>query len=835
MAGFSFLHGRRAAAWIAIAALILASVASLLSYQVVFAADTINSSVYLDSDDDGTVDRIRWTFDENVTACVYEAGDWTVDTASEMTLSITGLSCTGSDAILDILVSADADETGAATDPVVSYDNQGNLNDLTLTSGNMAAHASVTATDGAKPVLLTVDVDREADSGITYNTLEFNYSEALVVSTDGGGDADISGGSNAASTATLGGMTTAKTLAGIATWDGSSDMTTNDATYNRVDLNAGATQIKVFFNTAVAGYFNAGSTAPSTDDFTPVEDASDISDAAGNAANSSQTAVTATESTAWDVTAPTVSTTYSCDADADGDIDRIQVDFSEVMIDSTIVAANFEADNDSTNDGTGEETANAFATATGGCDGNADDTDSNDDKGRFTLSSGITGTEAAYLHNVTGGARDHAGNRLATGAGLGTETDRARPVVMSVSPTESSTNVARSADVVITFSEAMDTTFDYGTEFSASPNPSGWSEAFSSGDTVVTLSHSNLFATTSAITITTDEGEIDAAAGAVTALLTSGPEDGDWSFTTGATASGNSGGSSAPKEPKTYSMNVLTPDGGETVYAGDPLEITWESGGTGTQQFVSIAYSTDGGSSYTTFATAETNDGSYTWTVPDMTSENVRIRVTGTDLALALATDASDTDFTIVGSTPLTTPQDEGDNEELAPGTGEFGISPVTGEVEEISAVSPGDVIRGASFDTLYMVTDSMGRRPFLNQQIYFTWYSDFNGVKTVTDATLRELSLGGPMLPKPGAVLIKITTDKKVYALEASPTDDERAVKRWVPSEGLAASLIGVDWADFVIDVPDTLFARFDEGMDITSADADSFDRESMVKRLGL
>lgn len=116
------------------------------------AADTVSSAVYEDTNSDGTIDRIRITMDENATSCTYEAGDWTVNTAGTVNISITGASCTGSDAFIDLAVSADASKTGGATDPVVSYSAAaGTPNSIVLASGNMTDKASQTISDGAAP------------------------------------------------------------------------------------------------------------------------------------------------------------------------------------------------------------------------------------------------------------------------------------------------------------------------------------------------------------------------------------------------------------------------------------------------------------------------------------------------------------------------------------------------------------------------------------------------------------------------------------------------------------------------------------------------------------
>jgi hypothetical protein len=186
--------------------IVLIAAFGLFSAQSVSAADTITTNTYLDSDGDGTVDRIRWVMDENVTACVYEAGDWTLDTASEMNISITGLACTGSNTILDILVSADANETGAATNPGITYDDNPTNGSVTLTSGDMGNHIGTTATDAATPVFLsTSPADSATDVSKTTDVV-FTFSEAMVtdfaegteftISPDPGGFSAVFSGGN---------------------------------------------------------------------------------------------------------------------------------------------------------------------------------------------------------------------------------------------------------------------------------------------------------------------------------------------------------------------------------------------------------------------------------------------------------------------------------------------------------------------------------------------------------------------------------------------------------------------------------------------------------------
>lgn len=165
---------------LALLSLAIGTFLALTAATPVHAANTILTSPYNDSNTNGAVDRIRWTMDENVTACVYEAGDWTVNTAGSINVVITGLSCTGTDAILNILVTADANETGGAVNPVISYANAGTAGSVTLTSGAMTAKANQTATDGAAPLALTISPASGATSVQANDPIIVTFTEPMT-------------------------------------------------------------------------------------------------------------------------------------------------------------------------------------------------------------------------------------------------------------------------------------------------------------------------------------------------------------------------------------------------------------------------------------------------------------------------------------------------------------------------------------------------------------------------------------------------------------------------------------------------------------------------------
>lgn len=393
--------------------------------------------------------------------------------------------------------------------------------------------------------------------------------------------------------------------------------------------------------------------------------------------------------------------------------------------------------------------------------------------------------------------------------------DAADPVAASVYPADGFTSAPVTSNIDVTFSEEMATTFDEGTEFTVTPDPGTFVTSWSNGNTTVTLNPDTNLQELTSYNVILDDAEITSDNGE--GLLLTGPEDGDWTFTTRSASSGGGGGGGGG--PATFTTTVLSPNGGEDFAPGEVVNIEWKTGGTGTTSFVDILFSADGGSSYTKIADNESNDGLFSWIVSDLATAQARIKIEGTDLASTLSSDASDANFSIGGV--VAPPQGDvlGDTSGgEAPGSGVMGPSPFTGEDEEISVVSPGDYIKSPNFSTVYYVDSEMIRHPFLDTQTFFTYEASFDVVTTVTDATLPTLPLGVAMLPKHGIALVKIQSMNQVYAVQLNSFYQYTPIIRHIETEAVAAQIYGADWADYVIDIPPFTFPWFEIGDPIDS-----------------
>ena len=94
----------------------------------------------------------------------------------------------------------------------------------------------------------------------------------------------------------------------------------------------------------------------------------------------------------------------------------------------------------------------------------------------------------------------------------------------------------------------------------------------------------------------------------------------------------------------TDSITVTSPNGGESWTAGSAHNITWTSSGSVAN--VKIEYSTNNGSSWSAVSSSTTNDGSFAWTVPSVSSSQCLVRIS--DAADGSPSDTSNAVFSIV-------------------------------------------------------------------------------------------------------------------------------------------------------------------------------------------
>lgn len=128
------------------------------------------------------------------------------------------------------------------------------------------------------------------------------------------------------------------------------------------------------------------------------------------------------------------------------------------------------------------------------------------------------------------------------------------------------------------------------------------------------------------------------------------------------------------------------------------------------------------------------------------------------------------------------------------------------------ASISAGDLIK-ASGPAVYYFSSNGKRYVFPTERTYKTWYQDFSSVKTITDAELGALTIGGNVTYKPGVKLVKITTDPRTYAVSTGGT------LRHVATEQIAVALYGADWNTKIDDIPDAFFINYRLGSAVNAA----------------
>lgn len=132
-------------------------------------------------------------------------------------------------------------------------------------------------------------------------------------------------------------------------------------------------------------------------------------------------------------------------------------------------------------------------------------------------------------------------------------------------------------------------------------------------------------------------------------------------------------------------------------------------------------------------------------------------------------------------------------------------------QAEDDVTCTAGSLIRTAASSAVYYCGRDGGRYVFQNEGTYFSWYSDFDDVETVTDDVMASVPIRGAVTYKPGSVLLKLPSVPKVYAVGAGGT------LHWVPSASIAAALYGDDWATQVRDLPESFYPAYELGEDVT------------------
>ncbi len=126
-------------------------------------------------------------------------------------------------------------------------------------------------------------------------------------------------------------------------------------------------------------------------------------------------------------------------------------------------------------------------------------------------------------------------------------------------------------------------------------------------------------------------------------------------------------------------------------------------------------------------------------------------------------------------------------------------------------AAGADDLVKCPDFSAVYYLAEDGKRYVFPNEDMFFSWYPDFNEVKTISCEDLATFPIGGRLVYQAGTRLVKIPSDPSVFAVE----DD--GVLREIPDEDTARDLFGDDWSERVDDVSEAFWPSFTIGDPLT------------------
>jgi hypothetical protein len=249
-------------------------------------------------------------------------------------------------------------------------------------------------------------------------------------------------------------------------------------------------------------------------------------------------------------------------------------------------------------------------------------------------------------------------------------------------------------------------------------------------------------------------------------------------------------------------VQVLSPNGGEVWYNDTVYNITWNASDDVAldPNPIYLYYSINNGSSWNLIASALANTGTYAWTLPNINSQYVKVRVSAYDSSANLGSDESDAFLTI-------RPRQSGVTNPLWP-SGES-----LGYVEEQLRLPlldgsgwayPGDLVKTPEYTTVYLFGYDGMRHYFPNEATFKTWYYDFSKVKIISLNNLVQLRLGKNIVARAGVKLVKAFTSPDVYAVTYN------GVLRRLPNESTAQQLYGQNWKTKIMDVPDVFWGDY-------------------------
>ncbi len=131
---------------------------------------------------------------------------------------------------------------------------------------------------------------------------------------------------------------------------------------------------------------------------------------------------------------------------------------------------------------------------------------------------------------------------------------------------------------------------------------------------------------------------------------------------------------------------------------------------------------------------------------------------------------------------------------------------------DRIKTACGSNVRKSDACHAVYYLGADGKRHAFPTEAVYYTWYSNWSGVKTVSQAFMSTLSLGKNVTLHPGTALVKFTSTNEVYAVSRG------AVLHHYLTEALVKADYGNNWQASLVSVSAVLRGNYSIGSVIDS-----------------
>ena len=109
------------------------------------------------------------------------------------------------------------------------------------------------------------------------------------------------------------------------------------------------------------------------------------------------------------------------------------------------------------------------------------------------------------------------------------------------------------------------------------------------------------------------------------------------------------------------------------------------------------------------------------------------------------------------------------------------------------------------------------------SEEVYFTWYKDFNAVKEISTNLMASISLGKNVTIKPGSKIIKFLNSEDKYLVSFKNT-------LHIIKDEVLKAIYGENWLNYLITLSDALFNNYI--LDDEIKDIEQYDKENQLQK---